>query len=56
MPTELAQHIQRTSLCDTHEHLRKEAEYVERGPERWQVKIGKIGDASIREVDGRCCG
>ena len=31
-------------------------EYIERGPERWQVKIGKIGDASIREVDGRCCG
>ena len=49
MPTELAQHIQRTSLCDTHEHLRKEAEYVERGPDILQslfenyVKTDLIG-------------
>jgi len=33
MPTELSEHIQRTPLCDTHEHLRKEAEFVERGPD-----------------------
>jgi hypothetical protein len=33
MPTDLAQHIAATPLHDTHEHLRKEAEYVERGPD-----------------------
>lgn len=36
MPTDLAQHIQTTPLCDTHEHLRKEAEYVENGPDLLQ--------------------
>src|SRR5258706_14378889 len=33
MPTQLAEHIQNTTLCDTHEHLRKESEFVERGPD-----------------------
>jgi len=31
--TDLAQHIQNTPLADTHEHLRKEPEFVERGPD-----------------------
>src|SRR4051794_26023177 len=31
--TDLAQHIQQTTLIDTHEHLRKEQEYVEAGPD-----------------------
>ena len=31
MTTDLAQHIQQTSMVDTHEHLRKEADYVEAG-------------------------
>lgn len=31
--TDLAQHIQQTSLIDTHEHLRSEQEYVENGPD-----------------------
>src|SRR5450432_2206302 len=31
--TDLAQHIQQTTLIDTHEHLRKEREYVEAGPD-----------------------
>ncbi len=31
--TDLAQHIQQTALIDTHEHLRKEREYVEAGPD-----------------------
>ncbi len=31
--TDLAQHIQETPLIDTHEHLRKEQEYVENGPD-----------------------
>ena len=33
MPTDLAQHIERTPFSDTHEHLRKEADYLERGPD-----------------------
>src|SRR5438105_6347998 len=33
MSTDLAEHIERTPLADTHEHLRKEAEYTERGPD-----------------------
>ncbi len=33
MTTDLAQHIQQTALVDTHEHLRKEADYVEQGPD-----------------------
>jgi hypothetical protein len=33
MPTDLAQHIQTTRLCDSHEHLRTEDEYVNRGPD-----------------------
>ena len=31
--TDLAQHIQQTPLIDTHEHLRKEQEYIENGPD-----------------------
>jgi predicted TIM-barrel fold metal-dependent hydrolase len=31
--TELAQHIQATPLADTHEHIFKEADYVENGPD-----------------------
>lgn len=31
--TDLAQHIQQIKLIDTHEHLRKEQEYVENGPD-----------------------
>lgn len=36
MPTDLAHHIQTTPLCDSHEHLRKEQEYVENGPDLLQ--------------------
>jgi uncharacterized protein len=36
MTTELAHFIQTTPLCDTHEHLCKEAEYVENGPDLLQ--------------------
>jgi uncharacterized protein len=31
--TDLAQHIQATPLIDTHEHLRKESEYLDSGPD-----------------------
>ena len=33
MFTDLSLHIQATRMVDTHEHLRKEAEYVEQGPD-----------------------
>jgi predicted TIM-barrel fold metal-dependent hydrolase len=33
MTSDLYQHIQATPLVDSHEHLRKEAEYVEQGPD-----------------------
>src|SRR5690349_17732047 len=33
MLTDLRQHIQATTLVDTHEHLRKEADYTENGPD-----------------------
>ena len=33
MTTDLGYHIQNTALCDTHEHLKKETEYVENGPD-----------------------
>lgn len=33
MATDLSYHIQNTRLVDTHEHLRKEAEYVDAGPD-----------------------
>jgi hypothetical protein len=32
MPTDLALHVQQTVIVDTHEHLGKEADWVERGP------------------------
>ncbi len=36
MATDLSIHIQATHLSDTHEHLRKEAEYVDQGPDLLQ--------------------
>lgn len=33
MTTDLAQHIQATRMADTHEHLHKEDEYVDHGPD-----------------------
>lgn len=33
MATNLAQHIQATPLCDTHEHLKKEHEWTDNGPD-----------------------
>ncbi len=32
MASDLSEHIQATPLCDTHEHLRKERDWVEEGP------------------------
>ena len=36
MSSELAQHIQRTPLCDSHEHLRKEQDYLDNPPDLLQ--------------------
>ena len=33
MPTDLARHIEETPLCDTHEHLRREPDWVDDGPD-----------------------
>ena len=40
MMTDLSQHIQETTLMDTHEHLRKEADYTEHGPDVLQDLFG----------------
>jgi hypothetical protein len=48
MPTDLALHIQNTPLCDTHEHLRKEHEYVEQGPDLLQNLFANYIPADLR--------
>lgn len=45
--TELAQFIQATPLCDTHEHLRKEREFVEQGPDVLQDLFGNYVQADL---------
>jgi hypothetical protein len=45
--TNLAQHIQTTPLIDTHEHLRKEPEYVESGPDVLQDLFGNYITADL---------
>ncbi|HMN27081.1 MAG TPA: amidohydrolase family protein [Caldilineaceae bacterium] len=59
MASELAHFIQSTPLCDTHEHLHKEAEYVEQGPDLLQAIFGNyvsadlvVAGASQSAVDG----
>jgi predicted TIM-barrel fold metal-dependent hydrolase len=47
MPTDLAQHIQRTRLCDSHEHLKPEEEYVARGPDILQSLFGNYVTADL---------
>jgi hypothetical protein len=58
MPTDLELLIQTTPLCDTHEHLRKEHEYTEQGPDLLQNLFGNyvsadlvVGGASQAAVD-----
>jgi hypothetical protein len=45
--TDLAQHIQVTPLSDTHEHLRKERDYVENGPDVLQDLFGNYVTADL---------
>src|SRR4029079_19434517 len=54
MPTELAEHIQRTPMCDTHEHLRKEADFVEHGPDILQSLFDNYvkTDLTVAGADG----
>jgi uncharacterized protein len=47
MPTELTQYIQQTPLCDTHEHLRKETEYIDEGPDLLQNLFGNYVSADL---------
>ncbi len=50
MPTDLAHHIQETPLCDTHEHLRKEPEWVEQGPDILQDLFGNYVPADLKSA------
>ena len=34
MTTNLSEHIKQTALCDTHEHLRREPDWIDDGPRR----------------------
>ena len=47
MSTDLARHIQDTSLIDTHEHLRKERDWVEDGPDILQDLFGNYVPADL---------
>ena len=47
MPTDLAQHIQETPLVDTHEHLEREPEWVENGPDILQDLFGNYVTADL---------
>ncbi|MBI2191205.1 MAG: amidohydrolase family protein [Planctomycetes bacterium] len=47
MATNLALHIQQLPLCDSHEHLRKEKDYVENGPDILQNLFGNYVQADL---------
>ncbi len=47
MPTDLARHIQETPLVDTHEHLRREPEWVSNGPDILQDLFGNYVTADL---------
>ena len=46
--TDLAHHIRQTPLCDTHEHLKKESEWVEKGPDVLQDLFGNYVLADLK--------
>lgn len=48
MPTDLTHHIETTPLCDTHEHLRKEPDWIERGPDILQDLFGNYVTADLK--------
>ena len=47
MATDLRQHIENTLLIDTHEHLRKERDWVENGPDILQDLFGNYVPADL---------
>ena len=47
MPTDLAHHIQGTALVDTHEHLEREHEWLENGPDILQDLFGNYVPADL---------
>lgn len=47
MTTELAQHIQSIRLVDTHEHMRRETDWVENGPDILQDLFGNYVPADL---------
>ncbi len=46
--TDLAHHIQQTPLCDTHEHLKRETQWVEEGPDILQDLFGNYVPADLK--------
>ena len=54
MPSDLAAYIEQTRLCDTHEHLRAEKDWVEDGPDILQDLFGNYvgGDLHAAGADG----
>ena len=48
MTTDLARHIQETPLADTHEHLRREPEWLHDGPDILQDLFDKYVSADLR--------
>ncbi len=46
--TDLSQHIQTLSLCDTHEHLKRESSWVDDGPDILQDLFGNYVPADLK--------
>src|SRR5688572_32246061 len=53
MPTDLALHIQDVPLADTHEHLRKEEEWLNNGPDILQDLFGNYIPADLTVAGAR---
>lgn len=47
MPTDLSEHIAQTALCDTHEHLRRERDWTDEGPDILQDLFGNYVPADL---------
>ncbi len=47
MTTNLSEHIEQTALCDTHEHLRRESDWTDNGPDVLQDLFGNYVPADL---------
>ncbi|MXX14838.1 MAG: amidohydrolase family protein [Gemmatimonadetes bacterium] len=47
MATSLSEHIEQTALCDTHEHLRREPDWIDDGPDVLQDLFGNYVPADL---------